>query len=278
MNHNSKAREDGTNRGGQARGWLSDAEAEMRQMTRRSFAAGGMASLLGLGGWYWLRTRSADAGIPWPLRRVLDFNARLAQGYFKETRLAPTFALERAREPRINGVIGLDEPLDPAGWKLRVETPPANATREFALDEIKALPRVEMVTELKCIEGWSDVVHWAGARFVDFVKEYRLGTRNGEAPDPTRQPGDLFDYVQLETPGGGYYVGLDMPSALHPQTLLCYEMNGLPLTPEHGAPLRLVITVKYGIKNIKRISTMRFLHQRPADYWAERGYDWYSGH
>jgi DMSO/TMAO reductase YedYZ molybdopterin-dependent catalytic subunit len=250
----------------------------MRQMTRRSFAVGGVASLLGLGGWYWLGSQSEDAGIPWPLRRILDFNGRLAQGYFNETRRAPTFPADRATQPRVNGTIGLDEQFDAARWKLRVQTPARKATMEISLDKIKALPRVEMVTELKCIEGWSNVVRWAGARFGDFINAHRLGTRSGEALDPTRQPADLFDYVQLETPGAGYYVGLDMASALHPQTLLCYEMNGQPLTPDHGAPLRLVVTVKYGIKNIKRISTIRFLDQRPADYWAERGYDWYSGH
>lgn len=255
-----------------------DAEAQMRQMTRRSFAVGGVASLLGLGAWYWLRTRSTDASIPWPLRHVLGFNARLAQGYFRDTRLAPTFSLDRAREPRVNGVIGLDEPFDAAHWSLRVETPKEKPAKEFSLKQIKALPRVEMVTELKCIEGWSEVVYWAGARFVDFLKEYRLGTHSGEAPDPARRAADLFDYVQLATPGGAYYVGLDMASALHPQTLLCYEMNGQPLTPGHGAPLRLVIAAKYGIKSIKRIGMVRFLDQRPADYWAERGYDWYSGH
>ena len=54
-------------------------------------------------------------------------------------------------------------------------------------------------------------------------------------------------------------------------------MNGAPLTPGHGAPLRLVLTVKYGIKNIKWLSHLRFGDDRPADYWAERGYDWYSG-
>ena len=74
------------------------------------------------------------------------------------------------------------------------------------------------------------------------------------------------------------YVGLDMASALHPQTLLCYEINGEPLSLEHGAPLRLVTPVKYGLKSIKRIGTMTFTDERPPDFWAERGYDYYLGH
>src|SRR6266436_2363921 len=152
---------------------LGDAERSMRQMSRRSFTFGGLAALLGLGGWSWLRTRAEEDGIPWPLRRVLDFNARLAQAYFKDTRQAPTFPLDRAGEPRVNGGLGLEEQLDPARWQLRVESPPGK-TREFSLKQIKALPRVEMVTELKCIEGWSNVVHWAGARFIDFVQTYGL--------------------------------------------------------------------------------------------------------
>jgi DMSO/TMAO reductase YedYZ molybdopterin-dependent catalytic subunit len=81
----------------------------------------------------------------------------------------------------------------------------------------------------------------------------------------------------MMTPDGEFYVGLDMDSLMQPQSLLCYEMNGQPLTPAHGAPLRLVIPVKYGYKNIKRIGTIRFTATRPADYWAEQGYDWYAG-
>jgi len=55
-------------------------------------------------------------------------------------------------------------------------------------------------------------------------------------------------------------------------------MNGEPLSLDHGAPLRLVTTVKYGIKSIKRIGTIVFTGERPPDFWAERGYDWYAGH
>ena len=105
-----------------------------------------------------------------------------------------------------------------------------------------------------------------------------MATRSGRGLDLERGISDLFRYVMLSTPDGAYYVGLDIESALHPQTLLCYEMNGQPLTRGHGAPLRLAIPVKYGIKNIKRIGTIRFTDERPADYWAERGYDWYAGH
>jgi DMSO/TMAO reductase YedYZ molybdopterin-dependent catalytic subunit len=260
---------------------MTDAETQrlIRRMTRRSFTVGGLATLLGVGGWYWLRTRALEGGLPWPLRRVLEFNETLAQSYFRDARLAPNFPREQAREPRVNGPIGLGKNFDPAQWKLQVEVPGhRGAARAFSLAQIKALPRTEMVTELKCIEGWSDPVHWAGARLSDFASKYGFGTRSGNAPDPERRNEDLLKYCYLETPDREYYVGLDIESALHPQTLLCYEMNGEPLTLDHGAPLRLVIPLKYGIKNIKRIGTIRFTDERPQDYWAERGYDWYAGH
>ena len=146
-----------------------------------------------------------------------------------------------------------------------------------SMKDIRALPRTEIVTELKCIEGWSTVVHWAGVRLVDFMRKYPPATKSGDAFDPKRLD-DLPEYVSMETPTGAYFVGLDMASALHPQTILCYEMNGKPLALEHGAPLRLAIPVKYGIKNIKNIGKIKFTDERPRDYWAELGYDWYAGH
>jgi len=114
------------------------------------------------------------------------------------------------------------------------------------------------------------------ARFTDFMKAYPPRTRSGD-PFSLDLPEDLPPYVSMAMPDGGYYVGLDMESMLHSQTLLCYERNGAPLSQEHGAPLRLVIPVKYGVKNIKRIVSTWYSTLRPADYWAERGYDWYVG-
>ena len=109
------------------------------------------------------------------------------------------------------------------------------------------------------------------------MKKYPPLTKSGE-PVNFKNSSDLPDYVGMETNDGIYTVGLDMASAAHPQTLLCYEMNGKPLPSEHGGPLRLVIPTKYNIKSIKQLGVIRFTNDRPKDYWADRGYDWYSGH
>jgi DMSO/TMAO reductase YedYZ molybdopterin-dependent catalytic subunit len=252
---------------------------ELRRISRRGFAVAGAAALAGVGGWRWVANQMNHDGIPWPLRNVLMFNEQLARGAFRSTRLSPEFPRSMARIPRANGSLGISSPLDLARWRLRVIGQNGGfQPRIFTLDEIKALPRVEMTTELRCIEGWSEVVYWAGARLADLTMASGLAMRGGPSAGPTKSAGSLLKYVGLETPDRYYYVGLDMASALHPQTLLAYEMAGLPLTLEHGAPLRLVTPVKYGIKSIKRIGTIRFTDDRPADFWAERGYDWYAGH
>ncbi len=239
------------------------AEADMRRLTRRSFLTGGAAALAAAGGFAWLAYGPQDEQAPWFLRRVLRANERLGRGTFSAGRLAPTFAPVVAVEPRVNGTHGLRDAVDAAAWRLRVDGPGA-AARDLPLAALAGLPRTEHVTEFNCIEGWSDVVRWGGVRFADFAAKFGPAT-------------GAYEYVGLATPDSEYYVGLDAASALHPQTLLCDTMNGAPLTPAHGAPLRLVIPVKYGIKNLKQIARISFTNDRPADYWAERGYDWYAG-
>lgn len=257
---------------------VGDAEAQIRQMSRRSFFRGALAVGVSFAGWRWLSTRRLEDGVPWPLRHALENNEQLARDYFSSARLAPTFNKSQIGELRVNGDLGLSEDFDPQSWNLLVSGLASGEEKMLTLRDIKALPKVEMITELKCIEGWSTVVHWAGARFVDFAAKIGPATQSGNAPNVKSKPEDLVQYVSLSTPNGGYYVGMDMASALHPQTLLCYEMNGKSLSSEHGAPLRLVTPVKYGIKQIKRIGSIQFMQQRPADYWAEQGYDWYAGH
>jgi hypothetical protein len=267
-----------------------EVERQIHRMSRRSLIWGAGAIFGVYGFWDWLATRRDDDGIPWPLRRVLEINEQFARDYFRPSRLAPQFPLSAGTTPRANGDIGLSDDFDPEGWKLTLIGAAASkgsgcsddntndSGLQLTLKQIQALPRREMVTELKCIEGWSSVVHWTGARFSDFLSRYPPAASEEEADSGDARPEARARYVSLETPDGGYYVGLDMASALHPQTLLCYAMNGQPLTLAHGAPLRLVIPVKYGIKNLKRIGKITYTNTRPRDYWAEQGYDWYAGH
>ncbi len=231
---------------------------EIAKLTRRSFLKGGIAGAAGFGTWLWIHNSYHEGGIPSPLRRAEEADDVFSHALFSQSRLAPTFDAADIGEARANGDIGLGDDIDP-DWKIEID-----GANPVTLDQIKALPRVEQITQFKCIEGWNYIMKWAGVKFSDFAAAHAAAL--------SQKP-----WVGLETPDGDYYVGLDRASAMHPQTLLAYEMNGQPLTPEHGAPLRLLIPVKYGVKNLKRIGKITFTEVRPHDYWAENGYDYDSG-
>src|SRR3954451_14802466 len=246
---------------------LSEEEAKrtLSHKTRRSLLTGAVAAACGIGGYEWLTSAREEDEVPWPQRRVLDWNGKLVHAYLRDRHLMETFPPEREGGVKPNGDVGLGKPLDPEQWDLQVKMPGSRAPVRLTMADIKALPKVEMTTRFCCIEGWSGIAHWGGARFSDFTAKV-LG--------PTSK---LPPYVYMATPDGEYYVGLDMKSAVHPQTLLAYEQSGRPLEERRGAPLRLAIPVKYGIKNIKRIGLIQYMDQRPGDYWAQEGYDWFSG-
>ena len=241
-------------------------EQEMALRTRRGFLTLGLGAAAGIAGWELLRHGADEDGLAAGFRRVQAFNERVTSGtLFRPGHLAPVFPVSRAEAPRANGDEGLTDDVEDDDWRLELTRyHESQAGRKLEMSDIRKLPKAEHVTEFKCIEGWSTVVHWGGARLADFTAAFAAGSERAQ-------------YVGLRTPNGEYYAGVDTPSALHPQTLLAYEMNGEPLSDEHGAPLRLVIPVKYGIKNLKRIGSLTYTDTRPPDYWAERGYDYYAG-
>jgi DMSO/TMAO reductase YedYZ molybdopterin-dependent catalytic subunit len=217
-----------------------------------------------IAGWKWLQKQPEQDGALKPLRSALDANESIFTSFFGNS-LAKTYSREDVvSRVRVNGFAGIRQEPDSASWKLQLIKIPGD-TINISLDELKALPKTEITFDFKCIEGWSQVTNWGGVRFSDFIRKYGL-----EAQAALR-------FTGMHTPDGEYYVGLDNKSMMHPQTLLCYEMNGKPLPINNGYPLRLIIPVKYGVKNIKRIGTIFFSDQRPPDYWHERGYDYYCG-
>jgi hypothetical protein len=235
---------------------------EFRRRSRRSFLTGAAGVLVAGGFWRWVQTQDTDDGIPAVLRRTLEANESIWDHL--EGRSAPEYAIGDASPIRVNGRIGIREEIDLDRWSCRVEGPDGELLDVLDIGAFESLPQRDLVIEHKCIEGWSNITHWGGARFSDFHARY--ADRVGAVP-----------YVGFETPDGDYYVGWDMDSALHPQTLLALREHGEPLTQAHGAPLRLATPNKYGIKTLKRIGVIRYANERPADYWAERSYDWYAG-
>jgi len=218
-------------------------------------------------GWKWLRHQPSDSGkTSAPIRKVLDANEKVFDGLLSDKHLTKEYPKSMAANPaRANGNLGLKSAFDPNTWVMNVIKAKGD-TLKITLDEIKKLPKTEITFNFKCIEGWSQITNWGGVQFSEFMIKYGLSEEAA------------MKYLGLSTPDKEYYVGIDMASAMHPQTLLCYELNGQPLPMNQGYPLRLIIPVKYGVKSIKRIGDMYFSNERTPDYWADKkGYDYFSG-
>ena len=245
-------------------------EQQIRRRTFISFTAFIGFNAAAFGAWRWLRSSPDEkagvtASAQKPLRQALNKTELAARKVFSNNHLVKTYPKAAAvKEVRENGDVGLETEIDVDKWTLQVKQS-SGKNLSITLDELKSLPKTELIFDFKCVEGWDQIQHWAGVRFADFISHFKLDSETA------------MEYVGFETPDKEYYVGIDMESALHPQTILAYEMNDEPLEDAHGAPLRLIIPVKYGIKNLKRIGNIMFSNQRPRDYWAEQGYDYYSG-
>lgn len=231
-----------------------------RRSSRRSFITGGLATVAGIAAFRTVQARPLDDRAPDVLRKGLELNEKIWSNLSTQTN-SPTFDPSEREDLRVNGRIGIREEIDLDAWSMTVLGPDGEQLDELVLADVQALGEETMIWEHKCIEGWSQVAGWTGARFSQLAARYDIE----------------YDYVGLFTPDRQYYVGLDKAAALHDQTLLAWALNDEPLTQLHGAPLRLTTPVKYGIKHLKRIGTIEFTNIQPADYWAERGYDWYSG-
>ncbi len=133
----------------------------------------------------------------------------------------------------------------------------------LSLDDLMRLPRVTQRVNHYCVEGWTAVAEWTGTRVSDLA---RLAGARPEAR-----------YVDFASFDDGYHESWDMASAMHPQTLLAYGMDGKPLTPGHGAPARVHSPIKLGYKNTKYLVRVRFMAHQNGGYWSDRGYEWYGG-
>ncbi len=134
---------------------------------------------------------------------------------------------------------------------------------KITLDDLQKLPRSTQRVNHYCVEGWTAVEQWTGVRMSDIA---RLAGAKREAK-----------YVDFESFDDGYHESWDIESAMHPQTLIAYGLDGRMLGPAHGAPARLFSPIKLGYKSTKYLTRIVFLPVRNGGYWSDEGYEWYAG-
>lgn len=217
----------------------------------------GLVALTGLG----CDSNRPHAGFLGLMERVND---RFQRALFDPSRLAPELA--ESEETDLEDFpaykISRDFPGAPAGWALAVKGLVARPLT-LSLADLQLLPRARTRVRHHCVEGWSAVASWDGVRLAEIARIAGV--------DPRAR------YVEFRSFDSGYWSSWDIESALHPQTLLAYGMNGHPLQVEYGAPLRLYSAVKLGYKMVKYLTEVSFLPFRTGGYWEDRGYEWFAG-
>jgi DMSO/TMAO reductase YedYZ molybdopterin-dependent catalytic subunit len=197
------------------------------------------------------------------LKAGLGFSDWASAKLFRSGHLASTFddsQLTPFSKFPINDYDVDDPGVDLDNWNLSVGGAVGKAGN-YSLAQLQALPKFTQNTRHVCVEGWDAIGNFSGARLSDFLK--MIGA------DLTAR------FISVEC-ADDYYESLDMATALHPQTLLCYEMYGQPLAREHGAPVRLQIPTKVGYKQAKYLTSLKVTNVLTrVGYWEDQGYSEY---
>jgi DMSO/TMAO reductase YedYZ molybdopterin-dependent catalytic subunit len=255
----------------------------LRYRTRRDFLLFGAGALAALAGGGFLlpqdtlrrmgvrRTVNSPAK-EWFLNRALRIDDYVAEALYSGNRRVPTYTKSQITPLKNNYNGATPDPGYISGWNLTIDG--LDSGLSISLDIRNLMARFsaqDQITRLVCVEGWSAVAWWAGLRFDDLLRAY--------PPMSQAKWARVESSVNLDASGNPdpYFVSIDLATAHHPQTLLATHFNGQPLTVDHGAPLRLLVPVKLGLKNVKAITKITYSAEEPRDYWAERGYSRYDG-
>lgn len=240
-----------------------------RRLDRRDFLrlglAAGPAGLVAACGWdggpaLASRLKRFSRVNDWVGEHLWHSNSRLAREYpvSMRTRDFPRYFISRPTAPVLP---------DPSAWTLEVGGEVARPQR-FTLAMLHQFPAITYTVKHHCVEGWTAIGTWTGVPLSTIIT----------LAQPTARARYLrFDTFDRDPAGRVYYNGWDLASAMHPQTILAYAWNDRPLTPGHGAPLRLYSPVKLGYKLTKYLTGISFTWDRPGGYWEDMGYPWLGG-
>ena len=198
------------------------------------------------------------------LRAVSAWNDRVQEFIFRPHHLAPTYSeVDVVKPPRFNAHYDVEDvkPVDGASWKLELSGRIADK-RPWTAEQIYALPEQDMIIKHICVEGWDYIGQWSGVNLRQFLE--RVGA------DLTAK------YVAFRC-ADDYTESLDMPTALHPQTMLATKYAREPITDPFGFPLRLRTATKLGFKNAKWVTAIEVTNDFQETFWSKQGFNWFAG-
>jgi DMSO/TMAO reductase YedYZ molybdopterin-dependent catalytic subunit len=233
------------------------AEAGRRTLLRAGLSLGALTLLTGC-------DISDSEAVQDTLHAMSRWNDRVQAWLFDPNRLAPTYAASQITDPfPFNAYYPEDSApeIDGDSWALELSGLIDNKA-PWTLAQLRALPQQSQITRHICIEGWSAIGQWSGVPFGDFLR--RVGA------DTTAR------YVGFKC-ADRYYTSIDMPTALHPQTILALDFRDGPLPDKFGFPVKLRVPTKLGFKNPKHIAAVFVTNQNPGGWWEDQGYNWFSG-
>jgi len=230
---------------------------ERRLFLRRGLSLGALSLLSGC-------SLTDQVDVERMLHAMSGWNDRVQALLFDPARLAPEYPESAITQPfPFNAFYGEDEVPEIDAQDYRLELAGLIADRKpWSLPELYALPQVSQVTRHVCVEGWSAIGKWSGTPFRTFLQ--RVGA------DTTAK------YVGFKC-DDDYYSSIDMPTALHPQTILAFRYADQILPPKYGFPMKLRVPTKLGFKNPKHIRAIFVTNDYPGGYWEDQGYNWFSG-
>ncbi|MGE0562954.1 MAG: molybdopterin-dependent oxidoreductase [Pseudolabrys sp.] len=242
---------------------IKDALKIMPEPTRRMFLRGG-ASLGALTMLTGCNLGSEGGAVEAVLRKISEFNDGVQAALLNPNRLAPEYPESAiAKSFPFNAYYDLDEAptVDPASYKLEVAGLVDNK-KPWTLDELYALPQFSQITRHVCVEGWSAIGSWQGARLSEFLKRIGADTR--------------ARYVWFKC-AEGYTNTIDMATALHPQTQMTFKYANETLPRAYGFPMKIRMPTKLGFKQPKYVVAMEVTNTDKGGYWENQGYNWFSG-
>jgi len=200
------------------------------------------------------------------LRMISRINDGVQAAMFRPQKLARTYPESMApKEFRFNAQYGVDRVpiINPHAWRLELSGLISDK-RPWSLEQLQAMPQTSYVARHVCVEGWSMIGKWGGVPLRSLLESVGADLR--------------AKYVAFRCDDPiNYSSSIDMPSALHPQTILCLTYADRPIEPKFGAPMRLKMTTKLGFKQPKHISSIQVTNEYQGGYWEDLGYNWFAG-